>query len=427
MHQSYASINIPRGSPLSLWFAIVSLHMAIIAFDCTTFTYAADNNSREPTLSDRVSLQLNKINEYLSAEQFDKARKKLTAMLKSSKLSAFEQAMAYQAFAYLHAMENEQYDQAIEYFEKALPGFVKSHIQTQKTRRDLGQLYVSREQYQKALAVLIPWQENAEKDIAQINLLIAISYSQLNRAKKAIKYMLQAFALAGNPSEQWYRLLLSLYLEEEDFPASAELLMTMIVRFPESTQYWKRLGAIQLQLGQYAKASASLEIAWRHGLLSTEDEIKRLAKLYLHNENPHKAALILEQTLNTQQIKSTRKNWKLLADALLLARETPDAIQALTKAAELSNEGEIHLQLAQLHINDGRWGQANNALDIALKKGSLRDIQKAHLLRGIALAELGKTQSAIQAFKLVSDSDQWGKNARYWLRYLRSSQPMGQN
>ena len=359
---------------------IATITLLVISLILSPLANAA--TQKEPTLSNRVSVQLNKINELLGKEAYEKALQKLNAMQRSLKPNTFESAMVYQTLGYLYVMQNNQYESAITYFERSLPGLAASHFQSQKTRKDLGQLYLTQAKYRQAITVLEAWREHTEKDLAQVNVFLAMAYAQLEDAKPAIGYMEQAFALAAQPmvstqpTEQWYQLLLTLYLQEDQFTPASDLLHTMIALYPEAADYWKRLGAIQLQLKQFTAAAASLEIAWQRGALHTEDGITRLAKLLLRNKNPYKAAMILETALSQEHVESTMENWRLLGDALLLAREENKAITALAKAAELSTDGNQHVRVAELYIHQQRWQQANAELGKALEKPQVKDLKK---------------------------------------------------
>ena len=100
------------------------------------------------------------------------------------------------------------------------------------------------------------------------------------------------------------------------------------------------------------------------------------------------------------------------------SREWSKSIAPLTKAAEKSDKGRFYEQLAQSYLQDEKWGQAEAALEKALKKGGLDDEANSWLLLGISRTRLGKYDTAIKAFRKAGDDDDVAKDAFRWIRSI---------
>ncbi len=382
---------------------------------------AASKNDKEPSVSAWTSQHLNKVGALLAEDQYTKAREKLNSLLSSVKDNSFEAGLVNQAFAYSYALQ-ENYPQAIAYFERAMPGLSASFAQTQKTRFDLGQLYMAEEHYQKAVDILKLWIKDTDKDSAQANILVGNSYAQLEQPLTAIPYVKKALALnkaAGNgPKESWYQLLLSLYYDTDNYRASVKLLPVVIELFPDRATYWKQLGSVHLQLKDFKAGAAALEIAWQNGLLTTESELLRLANLMLHNDMPDRAGRLLAQSLKDSLIESNEKHWQMLGDSWLLSREFDKAVAALSKAATFATDGNLNERIARILIDKGDWQQAKQQLYLALKKGKLKYPGNTYLLLGIAEIELDQKDQARKAFNKAIKYKKTKKSATQWLKFI---------
>lgn len=378
----------------------------------------AAGNNNEPSLSQWTATRLNKVNELLAEDKYTEARERLHDLLDSLSGDAYEAAMTQQALAYSYALQ-DNYPKAIEHFEAALKGLEKSRSQLQKTRFDLGQLYMAEQEYDKAIPILKEWIKQVENEPTSLaHILLGNAYYQKEQPKNAIPHVKTAIEQDKEPKEGWYRLLLSLYLDTDQMMPARDLLTVMINRFPDTDIYWKQLGNIHLQLKAFKPGTAAMEIAWQRGLLEKESELLNLANLLLHIEHPEKAGRLLEKEIAAKRIEGNLKNWRLLGTAWLQAREQQAAIEAFDQAARLSDDGNLYLQVAQLHIDRNEWQPARNALEKALSRGGLKQPGNGYLLLGIAQMELDNTEKAAEAFEQAAAFKETKKSANQWLSFM---------
>ena len=70
------------------------------------------------------------------------------------------------------------------------------------------------------------------------------------------------------------------------------------------------------------------QIMHRQNMLKTSKELSSMAQLYLYHDIPIKAARVLQTGLDDGSIEKTEKNYELLAQAYMHAREWDKAYQA---------------------------------------------------------------------------------------------------
>jgi predicted Zn-dependent protease len=147
-----------------------------------------------------------------------------------------------------------------------------------------------------------------------------------------------------------------------------------------------------------------------------------LTSLMLNNDLYARAGKILQKGLDDGTITSNLKHWRLLAQAWTMAQENEKAIDPLTRAAELSPDGKLHIILAQTHMNIGQWEDAVAAVQDGLRKGGLDRPGGAQIMLGQAYFELEKFNEARAAFQAVTDDRSNRQIAAQWLNYIDSEE-----
>lgn len=362
-----------------------------------------------------VFKKLTEIQELLEQEQTAEALA-LLRKLEKRKLTEHETAIIYQTYGFAYSNQ-ENYPKAAQSFEKSLATEALPDSTLNVLRYNLGQLYMAMEEFEKALAHLNRWMEDVENPGASAFYLIGIAHAQLDQNKKALPYIEKAVEKSKEFNESWNQLLLALYFEEKRYNEAVVVLDQLILHSPKEV-YLQQLRGIYSELGKEEKALAVMELSYRLGYLDTDSELRNLARLYLFHEIPLFAANVLETGLAAGSIDADQEAWGLLADAWIFAREYERAIEPLRKAAEKSDDGELHLKLARVLMEDERWSDARSALEAALKKGDLKDSGNVHLMLGISNANTERYQTARSEFNRAAQSKGSAKSAQAWLQHL---------
>ena len=157
-------------------------------------------------------------------------------------------------------------------------------------------------------------------------------------------------------------------------------------------------------------------------MLTTENELVRLAQAYLYHEIPYKAAQVLEAGIANEQIESNAKNLQNLGDAWLHARELNKALGPLKQSAAKSGDGNLFVRVAQVHLERGEHSEAISALQNGLAKGGLDDPGNAYLLVGIAHSTEKRFGPARDAFAKAGKYEKSRGAAAQWTRHVEQQE-----
>lgn len=356
----------------------------------------------------------------LEQEKFDEAEQALQPMLSRNNLSDQEKALMWQALAYVHSAR-EDHEKAVDAFENSLASGGLPNEAALVITYNLAQLCVILERYERAVELFDLWFAEAARPNAGAHYMYAIAAMQIEQFPKAIAHAEQAVEKSKAPRESYLQLLLALYFEVKDYTKAAGVLSQLAANFPKKI-YWKQLSAVHAELGDNAKALATLEIAYLQGLLDEEGELLNLAQLYLYNDLPAQAATVMDEALAAGTVDGDAVAWQILADSWLQARERDKARAPLERAAELSTDGQLYVRLAQIHLGDEEWAAARRALARAMEKGGLRNSGQIQLLLGIAHTGEQHWSEAECAFQAAMRHPDAERMATAWLANLEREQ-----
>lgn len=398
------------------------LAMSTLTLSAGDVAWAAERKAKPRTrrvqsVKPKTYKQLTSVQKKLAEDDFIGAIASLDKLAESKRLNSYERALVYQTYAFAYSGK-EQYVKAIDAFEKCLATGAMPASQALDIRYNMGQLYLVTGNPRKGIDTLEAWFEVAENPAPTAYILVANAYIQLEDHASALIWAEKAVAKAKQPRETWLQLLMALYFEKKDFPKVAGVLERLVARAPEKKQYWLQLSAIYSELKQDRKSLATMELAYRQGVLTKSDELVRLAQLYLFHETPDDAAELLAAGLESGAIESERSSWELLADSRIRAKDYALATEPLRRAAELSDDGRLYVRLAQVFIEKEQWDRARGSLRSAFKKGELKRPGMAHLLMGISSFKADRTDAARSAFSRAAKYEKYRSSAREWLKHM---------
>lgn len=353
----------------------------------------------------------------LKGERYDEMLETLGEMRRNPRLNPRERALMWQAYAYAYTAQ-EQYAEAAEAMEEALDAHGLDASATQQMRYNLAQIYVLLERPDDAIVEFDLWFAKAPNPSGAAYYMNAMAHVQKGDKAGGLALARRAVEKGGSdPKEPWLQLVASLLVEQKEYEAALPVLQQLIERYPKKN-YWLQLSAVYSGLEQSDNALAVLELAYRQELLTQRSELMTLAQLYLYNQIPGKAAAVLEKGIADGVIDADARTYQLLADSLLHARQREAAMAPLQKAAELSDNGNAYMRLAQVYLEREDWHEARGALAKAIGKGNLTSPGHAYLLLGIADANEKRWQEAEQNFQQAVTFEPVRTNAEYWLKQL---------
>jgi tetratricopeptide (TPR) repeat protein len=376
------------------------------------------NQQSAGTIDAQTGRILNEAIELLNAEDYNGAQAKL-AQLNLDRLSPYERGKVEQINFNL-AYVQEDYDRARRHLQASIDSGGLNDMEIQQARYQMAQLYMQEERWREGAAALEDWFKTATNPNSAAYYLLAAAYYQLEEYDRALEPAKKAVELMERPNENWIGMLLALYMQKDQYREAIPLLEQLISVAPDKKTYWNQLSAVHGQLEDYPKALAVLQLAYSAGLLTEDQELRRLADLLVFNDVPYRGGQILEEAIEKKQVVLDDKLYEKLANCWIAAGEFDKSIQPLTRAAELSSTGDAYVRLGEVELQRENWDEAIAAIDRGLAKGQVRDTAYAHLMLGIAYYNQKKMSQARDYFTRAANSERHRQTARSYLQAIEA-------
>jgi len=385
-----------------------------------------DGSSRKTketvAMSQQVYEKLTAIQEMIEAKDYASAQRAIDDLKDKKGLSDYERAQIWNITGYSYYLQ-ERYTDAIRAYDTVLKQPDLPEALLLSTLKTKAQLQFTQDDYEGALVTVRQLIKAVPEPSADVLMLEGQALFQLQRYDEAlvpIKTAIDMYRAQGaTPKENWLLLLRVIYFEKKDYESMIDVVKELIKYYPKDT-YVLTLAGIYSELGDTKKQLALTEVLYERGYLNTASHITNLANLYLLHGEPYKAASLLDKEIKAKIVEDNERNLRLLSQAWYQAREDEKAIPPLEKAAEISQDGELYVRLAQAHINLEQWGSAAEAVREALKIGGLKRNDQANIMLGMALFNQKRLEQARRAFERAAQDNRSKHAANQWIAYVDS-------
>jgi len=253
--------------------------------------------------------------------------------------------------------------------------------------------------------------------------LLAQGYYLQDKLTAALAPSKRAYKLIPK-NEPYLQLLLALLQRLELNKQLNKHLEIAVVDFPDSKDYWERLGYSYLSLEQNKAALSTLAITRNQGVLTAQG-YRVLASLYLQQQQPRLAASVYLEGADKKLLTQDKAYFTGLSNAWLMARERSKALDVLAQATAAGIKLTKHeQQQAQLLYLEARWSEAELAYADLLEHGVKGKDQKALLkmdkwrfLLALSQIEQGKKGQAKDNLLLLQ-TKQYQGYSKGWLAQL---------
>ena len=370
--------------------------------------------------------QLTKAQNYVAKEAFDDALTVLDKLSKKRNLSSYALAQVWNYQGYVYATKG-QYTNAIQSYQQVLKQKDVPEALVLNARYVLGQLFFQMEAYQDAINSLLLWVDSVKSPSAVAFIMLAQAHYQLSKYDAALDFVNKAIdkqeatskratSKQATVPESWLQLKAALYFAKQDIKNTVTTYEVLLRQYP-NPQYLKQLAGLYGELGLNQKRLTTFDAAYEHGELGKGKEQLNLAYMFLEQELPFKAAVVLEKALTNGDLKTNLKYQTLLAGLWSQSGQHDKAIPAYQQAAQLSDDGELYARLAGVFYQAVDYASCVKASKKASAKGGLLFPGQNFLLRGLSLVNLGKLEPALQAFRQAKEYKKTFKAAREWEKY----------
>lgn len=374
-------------------------------------------SSAAPSLSFFNKIQ--KVQALIEEKDLVTAKADLVKM-ESRKMNTAEQATLFNMLAYVE-LENDNMNGAMTYYVKmlALPNL--NFTMEDSIRFRVSQMYAASEKFEQSIKEWDTWYIYQAEPTAQAYQFRAVVLYQMGRFKEGLENMVTANAILKAqgfaPKEGWYAMLRAFYFELGNYDKMRDTLEFMVMHW-EKADYWVQLAAIYSELKQEDKQLAVMDVAYKQGYLTKENHLVNLAQLYVYNTVPWKGAKVMEEGFSSEVIEDTQKHQQILGQAYLLAKEYQRAVKPYTRSAELSDDGELFITLAQVYIELDQWDNVIMASNKALKKGELDRPDLVNMTLGMAYYNKDQLSKALKSFRQAAKNKDSKKTASSWIKFL---------
>lgn len=373
-------------------------------------------------MSQKVYEKLSEIQAMVEEKNYPQAEALTRELQQQDNLSPYETAQIWNLTGYSYYLQ-ERYADAIRAYEQVLAQPELPEALQLSTLKTKAQLQFTIEDYPAALNTINQLMAAVSEPAADVYMLQGQAYFQMEdyaRALEPIKTAVDMYRAQGNtPRENWLLLLRVCYFELRDYESMIAVLEELIQYYPKDT-YLLTLAGAHSELGDTMKQLVIVEVLYEKGFLKTPSHIVNLANLYLLHEAPYKAAVLLEKEMDAGIVPEDERNLRLLSQAWYTARDDEKSIPPLAKAANLAQEGELFVRLAQSYINIEDWDKAAEALQKGLQLGGLTRNDTANIMLGMALFNQQKFTLARRAFEAALPDQRSRRTAQQWIAYVDS-------
>ncbi len=370
-------------------------------------------------LSAKVGKKLQELQLMVEEKQYAAAAQGLRDILTMKNLSSYEKAQIYNLTAYNHYLQ-EDYQGAIRAYEQVLAQEIPPALR-QSSLKTVAQLYFTIEDYENALRRVQELISIIESPSADVLMLLGQAFFQAGRYSEAlgpIKEGIDLYKSQGKtPKENWLLLLRVCYYELQDYRGMVATLNELLRYYPKDS-YMLTLAGAYSELGDTKKQLVITEVLYEAGIVTGSQHAVNLANLYLMHDIPYRAAEVLEKAMGDSSVKSTERNLRLLSQSWYQAREDKKSIPPLERAANMSDEGELFIRLAQSQLNLDAWEDAIGSINKGLSKGGVKRRDKAYVMLGMAHMNKKRLNDAESAFLKARDAGGSDKAVTQWLAFV---------
>jgi hypothetical protein len=316
------------------------------------------------------------------------------AVLANPAASVNEQAEAANQIAQAYLKTNTgSYAKPIEYAEKAigLNGLGNnSHYQLMIAT---GQMLLAEKRYAESLTYVERFAKETGVDDLTVNKTRGNALYRLSRYKDSIVPLKKAYELDKGADPNLAVMLMDAY-NKNNQKAEADKIADDIGKAQASTDPNDASGQIKQLLvlanaKQYDKAAKLFDDLYPKGKITKANEYEAGYVSYSYVEGREEQAIkVINDGLAKNVIKPDANMYSVLGQSYYYTNNPKGAIDAWTKGAAMSSNGEISLQLAQVLGEESRYAESKAAAQQALSKGT-KNRGNAYMLIAQAESEFG--------------------------------------
>jgi len=403
---------------------------------------AEEKEKKQMTVGQKVGKSLKEAQEASQKKQWDVALEKIREAQKVEKKTPFEEFKINEFLGYIYANHKNSAEAASAFEAQLNSGFlppdkVDSYV------KQIGLFYFDAKNYPKSIEFLKRYLQNHSSD-TEVQILLGQAHYLQKDYKQALAPLQSAVATiersGKQPSENTLLMIRACSSELKD-DAGVQTSLEKLVHYYPKPIYWRNLLVSVQNSSQNLQAGAAADhirygvdrLKLDVGMVDQPGEYLEMAQRAILIGLPGEAQMVMEKgyasgVFNGAKAAPSAPDAKLPNNAageqaryerlLNLAKKNAQVDQAQLSReeaeAKASTTGENDAQLGAAYMSYGKYDQAVEAFERAMKKGSLKDPDEVQVNLGIAYLRKGDKEKARAAFKGVKSEGSWTQIARLW-------------
>jgi tetratricopeptide (TPR) repeat protein len=354
-------------------------------------------------VSQKVGLPLKDAQAAIAKKRWDQALGKIREAEAAPGKTAFDQYKINEMLWYVYLQQGRNADAARVLEGQLASSQMPASEKVQRTKT-LSQLYARAGSYGKAAQTAQTYLKSVPGD-KDMQLLLANAYYMQKDYKGAIAAAERVMKSSGTPSQDLLQLVLRSNYELNDSAGTARALEQLLKFYPSEDTWVRVIDGYLKQTKKDSELMALYRLADDVGALKEPRQYVDMTQALVIGGFGQEGERVMQKGIAANVFQG---------DELSRAKRTLEAAKrkgdqekaALPKAASqlgAARTGEEIVAVAKLYFSAGDYTKASAALQQALAKGGLKDLDEANMLLGIALKRKGDNAGAAKAFDAIKD------------------------
>jgi tetratricopeptide (TPR) repeat protein len=366
----------------------------------------------------KVGVPLKAAQEAIQKKNWNQALAKIKEAQAIQPRTAFEDYKVNELLWYVYLQQGRNADAARVLEEQIASGQMPAGERVQRTKT-LAQLQFRAGSFSRAAQTANQYLKSAPGDY-DMQILVAQSYFQQKDYKAAAAAAQRIAKASAKPSQDLLQLLLRSNYELKDAAGTAAALELLLKHYP-SPDTWDRLldGYLQ-KTNRDQELLALYRLSEDVGSLRKPRQYLDMAQALVVSGFAIEGQRIVEKGLASSLFtgEDLTRAQRTLDSAKRKADVERKALAGADQALAAAATGDAAYAVGKLQFSAGNYVKSTEALNKALKLGSLSAADEVNMQLGIALARQGKKAEAAKAFEAVKDP-RFAEIARLWNLRMR--------
>ena len=392
-----------------------SVLLLIITFVIICFSfdgYAEEAEEAEIRLPRGAHTALLAAQEFFEQEDYTNARTPILAYLAANAQAEVPEIvpeLVYVYLAQLWYLDKEP--------EEAQKAYMEGHAAYPESEDLLGNyaaVTYELEQFHKAAQLFEKlYDVREEKDIEDLN-NAAACYYYAEELDETIRVYNRMIALTKEPESEWFEMIISLYMEQENNQKAEEYILKALDLFTLEKKYWQLLADLRITYSDYAGAASALEIGYRIEPPESRKDWNYLLELYSYLNVPLRIAKCLESIL--EEGASNEDDQIRISQMYANTMRVDKAVSYLDSLISKNPSEKLLIQKAQILYDARRNKEAIKALDECIEFAPKNGL--AYYIKGFTAWDMEDWETAKEAFTMAKNFKEYSAQSKDALAIL---------